>query len=123
MYVLIVDSHELFAHTLVTVLVNVGMQALSTAEPSEALTAIRQQPPAVILLDLESAEQHPALLEAIHHASSHPIPVIGMALRLLTEREVAQRGLRGYLSKPFEIDALLAVVQSYVKADNHTPSQ
>ena len=112
--VLVVDDHRQIRALCRASLEDAGFRVLEAAEGQEALAAVRAEHPDLILLDImmpgiSGWEVTSALLA---DRSTDEIPIIFISART----EVADRlrafelGAHGYLTKPFDPDALAAIV-------------
>jgi DNA-binding response OmpR family regulator len=113
-YVLIVEDDDALCE-LLTILVSeegYDVQCVSTA--TRGLDLARQRPPSLVLVDLilpdMSGEQFVTELRALRIASA---PVIALSGHPNLEQEAARIGADGYLSKPFELEDVLATVRSF----------
>ena len=87
-------------------------RVMTASNGAEALDRIRAQPPAAVLLDL----MMPVMdgWEFMERCRRGP-PCAGLPIAIMSAAHDAasaasQLGVQGYLTKPFELDAVLAVV-------------
>jgi len=107
--VLVVDDDDANRVVLREILADAGYRIAAVASPSEAREAVRDERPALVILDGSS----PAEKE---HASelAAEVPAIVVSAIPYIEREAARLRARAWLRKPFEIDDLLALVREHV---------
>lgn len=115
--VLVVEDDEQLAKLVRTYFQMEGFEARLAANRSEINAALRQLPrPDVILLDvmLPDIDGFDVLARIRGHAAVKDIPVIMMTAKATREAVLAglQRGADGYVTKPFEVEAVLAAVKS-----------
>ena len=117
-WALVVDDDQATRDMLVSLLGDEGY-AVVTAEHGAAALAVldtrRGRPPAVILLDLRMAVMDGKTFAATYRTRPTPQAPI---LLLTAANEAAQWcrdiGVAGYLAKPFDLDALLALIRRHV---------
>jgi DNA-binding response OmpR family regulator len=113
--ILIVDQDAPIVDLLIEILADAGYVAYAVP-PSEALAAIVHYPPALLLLDLgRSGLQSVALIAQVRE-----IMAAGMSIVVMTTAPAGAAPLLipeaiECLSKPFELDDLLACVARYVR--------
>jgi two-component system cell cycle response regulator len=114
--VLIADDSDLIRAVARDSLEDQGYRVTEAGDGRTALEACRQEPPDVVLLDIEmpGLDGYQVLAELKSNSELKHIPVVFLTSRGSTEEVVA--GLRGgahdYLKKPFEHAELLARVGS-----------
>jgi two-component system, chemotaxis family, chemotaxis protein CheY len=94
-----------------------GYDVDTAADGAEALAKARRQPPHAIVLDLMMPVMNGwDFLEAWHgHPESHAVPVVVMSAGYL-HQEHPPLDVQGYLTKPFDIERLVATVTGLVEA-------
>lgn len=113
--ILVVDDDSAIREMLELLLEGEGYCVVMAENGLEALGTLRQQPPALVLLDLMMPVMNGwQFLDAVKSLSEFQnLPV----LLLSANREVAmtakQNNVKAYLSKPFEMDKLLEYIQLY----------
>jgi CheY-like chemotaxis protein len=116
--ILVVDDDPLIRSTVAELLADEGYRVYQAGDGAEALRAVQQVVPNAIVLDL----MMPVLdgWQFVDRLRSMPdwrdVPVVVMsathALHESAERLHAM-GVRAVLAKPFDVDALIAIVQRY----------
>jgi len=109
--VLVVDDDPDILEAICDILGNEGYRIARARHGLEALERLKEERPAVILLDLMMPVMDGvAFADALREQETEsPIPIIVISADSSPERAVAV-GARGFLAKPFDIDALLAQV-------------
>jgi CheY-like chemotaxis protein len=115
--VIVVEDEPLLAKFLKQYLSFEGMEARLAANRSEILAAFNAQPlPDLVLLDvmLPDADGFDILLKIRQHPVLRSVPVIMLTAK--ATREAVLKGLAGgadgYITKPFEAEALIKAVQA-----------
>jgi CheY-like chemotaxis protein len=90
----------------------------TAADGIEALENVREQQPDAIILDLAlPVVDGWAVIDALDADDRHgKIPVIVVSARQ-RYANVGERGVHAFLSKPFELDTLLAVLEDLLPAE------
>jgi signal transduction histidine kinase/DNA-binding NarL/FixJ family response regulator len=109
--ILIVDDIEANRSVLSDMLRNIGFEVTQAGSGLEALTAVKERPPDLILMDILM----PGMggLEAIRRLRALPdastIPVVAISAGVTSEKQAdcLAAGARAFLTKPIEIAALL----------------
>ena len=116
--VLVVEDDHAIREVLMLVLDAEGYDVLSATNGLQALGEVRHSRPDLILLDLMmpvmDGETFLAACRICPDCREAPIIVMSAA-RNLAQRAPALRsqGVRAYLAKPFDLDVLIALVESY----------
>jgi CheY-like chemotaxis protein len=116
--VLVVDDDFLIRSTVAELLADEGYDVQQAADGAEALDMVRQSTPDAIVLDL----MMPVLdgWAFVHQCRALPdcgaVPIVVMSATHGLH-ETAERlhtlGVRAVLAKPFDVDALIAIVQRF----------
>jgi CheY-like chemotaxis protein len=116
--VLVVDDDPVIRSTVAELLTDEGYRVQQAGDGAEALEIIRVAAPDAIVLDL----MMPVLdgWAFVDHCRGEPgcadVPIVVMSATHALH-ETAQRlhamGVRAVLAKPFDVDALIAIVQRY----------
>lgn len=113
--ILIVDDHPPTVQLVKSAVEGLGLQADTAANGAECLLKVHEQRPDVIILDIMmpvlDGFQTLRLLQQSQETSE--IPVIMLTARS-SDVDVAQgwrSGVTSYITKPFAIDQLMALVQ------------
>ena len=118
--ILIVEDNELNLKLLKDVLEFSGYSTVVTGLGAEALNLARQYHPDLILLDIQlpdiSGEEAARQLKA--DPQTRAIPIIAVtAFAMSGDREkILDSGCDDYVSKPFNVHQLLALVERYTRA-------
>lgn len=115
--VLIVEDDVMLAKFLRTYLELEGLFAITAANRNEIIAGLRRQPPPdLILLDvmLPDADGFNVLLKIREHPVLKSVPVLMLTAK--ATREAVLKGLaggaNGYITKPFQPDALITAVNT-----------
>jgi CheY-like chemotaxis protein len=121
--VLVVDDDPVIRSTVAELLLDEGYEVEQAADGAEALQALARSVPDVIVLDLMMpvldgwafVERCRAVL------ATRDVPIVVMSathnLHESAERLHAM-GVRAVVAKPFDVDALIAIVQRYAAVDS-----
>ena len=113
--ILVVDDEPAILDMIAELLGYEGYQVVTTSQGSVALAQAKYNPPALILLDLMmpgmSGWQVIAALKA--SPQTRAIPIVVLSARRDLPMIANDLGIVSFLSKPFDIDELISVVQQY----------
>ncbi len=121
--ILVVDDDALMRRGLSFNLEQSGYQAISASNAEDALTVIRNNPPDLVLLDIGLPGMDG--LEAIQQfkqQTNKPIIFVTARRRKLDEVVGLELGADDYITKPFDIDVLLAHIKAVLRR-SQTPLQ
>jgi two-component system, chemotaxis family, chemotaxis protein CheY len=116
--VLVVDDDPVIRSTVAELLADEGYDVQQASDGAEALEMVRESPPDAIVLDL----MMPVLdgwafvhqCRALPRCGAVPIVVMSATHRLHeTAEQLHALGVRAVVAKPFDVDALIAIVQRY----------
>jgi len=116
--VLIVDDDEAIAEFVAVILAERGYRVRTAFNGRQALDLLRQTPPHVLLLDLmlplmDGWDLAKAIRES---ATLRDTPIVVMSAHDDVPEAAQAIGAVGYLTKPFDIDALFSCVATYAGA-------
>lgn len=120
--VLVVDDDPMITEMIAAMLSEAGYAVRTVFSGAEALSAIEECPPAVVLLDMMMPMMNGGeLITQLHaHGATFPIAIItaspALAVPFLSNTVVC-------IEKPFDIDVLLAWVGQYVQSRRYTREQ
>jgi len=110
-YILVVEDEDLLLELLETVLAEEGYAVRSAANASRALELAAGEQPSLIIFDISLPDLSGAELveryRALPDATASLIAVSGIAN---LAQEADRIGADGFLTKPFELDDLLSLV-------------
>jgi CheY-like chemotaxis protein len=106
--VLVVDDDDANRVVLQEILADAGYRIAAVASPSEARELVRDERPALVILDGSSPTEKAHAIDL-----SAEIPAIVVSAGSYVEREADRLRARAWLRKPFEIDDLLALVREH----------
>ena len=120
-HVLLVDDDALLRRSLAFNLQKAGFRTSTAANAEDALAMTRQDPPDLIILDIGLPDMDG--LDALHHLREQmDVPVIFLTAR---RRELDQAlglemGADDYVTKPFDLDVLLARIKAVLRRSQNT---
>jgi two-component system response regulator MprA len=109
-HILVVDDHRGVRDALRFVLEDAGYRVTTAADGHQALERIAAERPDVVLSDLQMPVLSGAELHARLLALDPTLPVVFMSEDPAVAGLAAAHGADGYLVKPFEPDALIALL-------------
>ena len=114
--ILVVEDEAPILSLVVELLEEEGYQVRSASNGTDALDAIAQQQPALILMDMYMPQMNGSmLLDHLQHQGIDGMPIILMTASPSAAEQVMSQGSVDYLPKPFDIDQLLAAVARYLE--------
>ena len=120
--VLIVEDDATLAHAVARNLTARGYLIRSAGTVSDALDAVRQQLPALVLLDIDLPDGSGwEILRTLRADGHQVVPVVVMSALRPNPRLVAELGCVGVLEKPFPMDSLLRMVTRYIGRPGEAP--
>jgi DNA-binding response OmpR family regulator len=123
--VLIVDDDPAILEMIAELLSYEGYATVTCGEGREAAEFARAEPPALILLDLMMPEMSGwQVISALRSAQqTRAVPVVLLSARRDLAETAGDLKVAAYLEKPFDLDALLGIVQRYVTLDRRHNDQ
>ena len=116
-YVMVVDDDADIREVIVEVLADGAYRALGSENGREALLALRSRPekPCVILLDIMMPVMDGWQFRSAQKADPEfgAIPVVVLSAHTDVQQAAAVMGAAGFLTKPVDLDALLAAVERF----------
>lgn len=108
---LVVDDHPAVREALRVVLESAGHQVRTAEDGPEALAAVADARPDLVLLDLRLLGMSGGeVCDLLRHAAL-PLPVILMSMAPNIRQQALVHEATGYLQKPFDLSALLTAVE------------
>src|SRR6266496_5352447 len=115
MPILVVDDDPAIRQLLSEILQDEGYPVASAANGAEALTYLRHNlnQPCLVLLDLNMPVMSgwEFRVRQVQDPNIAAIPVVVISAMRSVELDIATLGIREYLAKPIDFDALLGTVQ------------
>jgi two-component system, OmpR family, KDP operon response regulator KdpE len=112
--VLIVDDDPAIVEVMQMILTAEGYSVLTATNGQEALHSITTDGPGLVLLDLNMPVMSGwELIDQLRH-SEISIPVVLVTAGQLAREEATRLNVAGHLSKPFDLEDLLAIVDQFV---------
>jgi DNA-binding response OmpR family regulator len=123
--ILIVDDDVLIRHSLSFNLEQAGYLPITAADAEEALALVEQEPPDLILLDigLPGMDGLAALQQFRAHLSRVPIIFVTARHRELDEVLGLELGADDYITKPFDLNVLLARIKVVLRRFEQSSSE
>jgi two-component system nitrogen regulation response regulator NtrX len=119
--ILIVDDERDICTLIAGILEDEGNTARRAHNSTEAIDAVRQRRPALVILDvwLQGSELDGLQLLEVIHREDPPIPVVMISGHGTIDTAVSaiKNGAYDFIEKPFKADRLLLVVDRAVEAD------
>jgi CheY-like chemotaxis protein len=115
--ILVVDDEPDILYMVRVILRSAGFEVTPATGASDAIQAINEKEPDLVLLDLRLSDGHGwDVLDSMHaDGRAGRIPVIILSAHIKGETETAiARGARGFVKKPFAASSLLETVQSHL---------
>jgi two-component system cell cycle response regulator DivK len=113
--ILVVEDNEKNMKLFRDVLQATGYRTLEAATAAQALTLAAEHSPALVLMDIQLPDMDglEALRRLRQHAQTASIPVLAVTAQAMKgDRErFMEAGFDAYLSKPVDVDELLATVR------------
>ncbi|HOG47143.1 MAG TPA: response regulator [Anaerolineae bacterium] len=114
--VLVVDDDQGILDFVSDLLTDEGYDVAEAADGAEALTMAREQPPALILLDMRMPVMDGWQFADKYRAEPGPhAPILVMTAARDAADIAADIHAQGYLAKPFNLDDLLSVVERHAR--------
>ncbi|MGH2353490.1 MAG: response regulator [Chloroflexota bacterium] len=114
--ILVVDDDADIRYVLSVVLEEDGYQVVTATDGADALAAVAQAPPDLILLDLVMPVMDGWQFAAAYRRTPPPLaPILVYSAHRLDERDLEEIAPAGVLEKPCDLDTLLAAVARYAR--------
>jgi DNA-binding response OmpR family regulator len=109
-HILMVEDDALMRRSLAFSLEQAGYRMSTAASAEDGLALAQREPPDLILLDIGLPGMDG--LEALHHFQEHrPVPIIFLTAR----RRELELGADDYVTKPFDLEVLLARIKTVLR--------
>lgn len=112
-HILVVDDDPDIRALIVQLLMLEGFEVATAANGQAALDHIAVQEPQLVLLDLQMPLMSGWEVLAHLRQARPAVPVVFMSAGYRAEVEAKRHGADGYLAKPFDLDAVLALIARY----------
>ncbi|WP_242395150.1 response regulator [Anaeromyxobacter oryzisoli] len=115
--VLVVEDDPDLLALLDMVLAGAGYRVRTAAHGAEALERVLEEMPGVILLDMRMPIMNGwEFARELQARYDHPCPIVVLTAAENADQRAAEIGAEGWLSKPFDIDDVLASVARQLAA-------
>jgi DNA-binding response OmpR family regulator len=123
--ILVVDDDQLMRRSLSATLAQAGYITMSAASAEEAISTVRHHRPDLILLDigLPGMDGLEAIRTLRQIAAKLPVIFVTARRRELDEIVGLELGADDYITKPFDMDVLLAHVRAVLRRTGHAPPE
>lgn len=115
--ILIVDDDPTIRSVLEALLEDEGFTPVTAANGQEAVMIVRDDPPALVLMDLMMPVMNG--VEAARTLKSEPqtasVPIIAMSAGFILRESIDDLLADSIISKPFDLDALIANIRSTLR--------
>ena len=120
--ILVAEDDRAVRESLVRALQLEGYTVVATANGAEALEAIRQAAPDVLLLDISMPVVDGLTVCRVLRSEDNRLPVLMLTARTETSDRVAglDAGADDYLPKPYDLDELLARLRALLRRSSYT---
>jgi DNA-binding response OmpR family regulator len=118
-YILLVDDDALLRRSLAFNLQQAGFSTMAAANAEDALAMARQDPPDLVILDIGLPGMDG--LDALRHfRESMSVPIIFLTAHRREFDQVLglELGADDYVTKPFDLDVLLARIKAILRRSN-----
>jgi DNA-binding response OmpR family regulator len=123
-HILVVDDDTLLRRSLSFNLERAGYQASSAADAESALRVARRDPPDLILLDIGLPGMDGLdALQAFRQAANTPIIFVTARRRELDQALGLELGADDYVTKPFDLNVLLARIKAVLRRSGRADSR
>jgi len=124
MLILVVDDEPQIRKLLQTGLTGYGHQVITAATGQEALTAVAQRQPDVVILDIALGSEPDGLVVCQRLREWSQVPIIMLSVRSGESTKVAalDAGADDYLTKPFGMEELRARIQAVLRRTAMEPA-
>lgn len=122
-HILLIDDDPLLRRSLAFNLEKAGYTTSTAARAEDGLAMVQRHPPDLVLLDIGLPEMDG--LEALNQFKQHiDVPVIFLTARRRELDEVLglELGADDYVTKPFDLDVLLAHIKAVLRRVEHPTS-
>ena len=122
--ILIVEDDDSIREVIADVLGDRGYRVARAANGAEALEMLDRQRPDVMVLDLLMPVMHGwAFMESYaEKTGGDAIPIVVVSVNPALPRSFTRLGVKEVVSKPFDVDALLAAVDTALQSGASVPA-
>ncbi len=114
---LVIDDDLDLLEVVTMILEGARYEVTAVSNGREALDAVASHMPDLILLDMKMPVMNGwEFAKELRGAFAHPAPIIVFTAAEDARKRAEEIGAEGWVSKPFEVDQLLAVVQRHLDA-------
>jgi CheY-like chemotaxis protein len=115
--VLVVDDEADILQAIAWVLADAGYRVRTAGNGQEALQFVQEELPALILLDMKMPRMDGwQFAQQLRSRHDQHVPLVVLTAAENAQERAAEVGAEGYVSKPFELDELVAVVARHTGA-------
>ena len=115
MHVLVVDDDPAIREILAIALEDEGHEVSTAADGAQALARVDERQPDLVLLDLNMPVLDGWQTQARLRTRTPRIPVVFMTAGTVAKSEADRHQADGFLPKPFDIDRLLSLIDSFAQ--------
>src|SRR5687767_10201174 len=109
--ILVADDDAVIREAVTEILEIEGYRVLTAADGLEALRLLRQDPPALLILDMRMPGLNGWEVAAEMRSLAIDVPILVMTAARDARAWAAEVAASGYLAKPFELQALVDAVE------------
>lgn len=115
--ILVVDDDQRIRQMLGWMLEDQGLRVQMASNGFEAATLLREQRPALLLLDMGlPLLDGSGVAEELHTRYGNKVPIVVMTADGHAEAKAQKVGAVAYFHKPFDVDRLMAAIQQALSA-------
>jgi CheY-like chemotaxis protein len=112
--IMVVDDDPTIRQIISETLLDEGYDVVTAPDGRAALARAQDHPPAVILLDYQMPGlDGPRFVQAYRQLPAPHAPIVLITAGVSAQQRAAEVGADAYLGKPFELDALVDLVERY----------
>lgn len=117
--ILVVDDDAPILMLMRSVLREFGFETVTAATGEQAVAEARNRRPALVLLDRHMPGMHgDEVVRALRREEGlDGVPILILSGDPLSRRELAELGVDGSVTKPFDVPSLIAQIRGYVTAE------
>jgi len=122
--VLVVDDGEENRELVRVLLEEAGLEVLEAGDGQQALALVARQQPALVLMDMQMPVMDGSTATRRLRERGHTLPIVALTANAMKgfEAEIQAAGFSGHLTKPVDIDALMAMLARWLGGERVAPA-
>jgi CheY-like chemotaxis protein len=115
-HVLVIDDDESILDAICLLLEDSGYVVETLSHGNDTITAVEKIRPLMILLDvlMSGSDGREICQNLKKNELTKDIPIVMLSAHPGVAKKITEVGADGFLSKPFEVDELLSIVQKFI---------